>query len=156
MTAAGPRRRPRALLHAGSHSGSPMATRRGRERKNTLNETPINYPKSRDSSDPLGSVTDGRLRFPSGASNVTVHTELSTADLYRAGFECPLPSFRVEGGRRRDRVPLDLIPSIGASVGAARAARRDQSRWATWEGSAAFGWDYCSPRRVSTGLWARG
>jgi hypothetical protein len=87
-----------------------MATRRGRERKNTLNETPINYPKSRDSSDPLGSVTDGRLRFPSGASNVTVHTELSTADLYRAGFECPLPSVRVEGGAVAIECPWTLHP----------------------------------------------
>jgi hypothetical protein len=121
-----------------------------------LNETPINYPKSRDSSDPLGSVTDGRLRFPSGASNVTVHTDLSTADLYRAGFEGPLPSVRVEGAPSRSSTPGPCIPSIGASVGAARAARRDHSRWATWEGSAAFAWDYCSPQRTSTGLRAHG
>ena len=63
-----------------------------------MKETPANAAKSRDFSAPLGSVTAGRLRFLSGASNVTVHTDPSTADLYRARFEGPLPGVRVEGG----------------------------------------------------------
>jgi hypothetical protein len=54
---------------------------------NNMNETPIDHPKSRESSAPLGSVTHGSLRFLRGASNVTVHTDPSTADLYHARFE---------------------------------------------------------------------
>jgi hypothetical protein len=52
-----------------------------------MKETPANAARSRDFSAPLGSVTAGRLRFLSGASNVTVHTDPSTADLYHARFE---------------------------------------------------------------------
>ena len=75
-----------------------------------MNETPINYPKSRDSSDLLGSVTDGRLGFLSGASNVTIYADLSIADLYRAGFDGPLPSVRVEGKPSRSSTPWPLNP----------------------------------------------
>jgi hypothetical protein len=63
-----------------------------------MNETPVNYQRRRDSSAPLGSATHGHLRVPTGASNVTVHTDPSAADLYRARFEGPPPSVRVEVG----------------------------------------------------------
>ena len=62
------------------------------EKENKMNETPIDYPKSRKFSAPLGSVRYGRLRFLSGASNVTVHTDPSTTDLYHARFEGSLDS----------------------------------------------------------------
>jgi hypothetical protein len=75
-----------------------------------MNETPINNPKSREPSAPLGSVTDGRLRFLRGASNVTIHTDPSTADLYRARFEGPLPSVWVEGGDVAIEYPWTLHP----------------------------------------------
>jgi hypothetical protein len=75
-----------------------------------MNETPANVPRSRDFSAPLGSVTHGRLRFLSGASNVTVHTDPSTADLYRARFEGPPPSVRVEGGAVAVEYPWTLHP----------------------------------------------
>lgn len=75
-----------------------------------MKETPANAPRSRDFSAPLGSVTDGRLRFLSGASNVTVHTDPSTADLYRARFEGPLPGVRVEGGAVAVEYPWTLHP----------------------------------------------
>ena len=80
------------------------------EKENKMNETPIDYPKSRKFSAPLGSVRYGRLRFLSGASNVTVHTDPSTADLYRARFEGPLPSVRVEGGAVAIEYPWTLHP----------------------------------------------
>ena len=75
-----------------------------------MNETPANAPRSRDFSAPHGSVTDGRLRFLSGASNVTVHTDSSTAYLYRARFEGPLPGVRVEGSAVAVEYPLTLHP----------------------------------------------
>ena len=75
-----------------------------------MKETPANAPRSRDSSAPLGSVTAGRLRFLSGASNVTVRTDPSTADLYRARFEGPLPGVRVEGGAVAVGYPWTLHP----------------------------------------------
>ena len=52
-----------------------------------MNETTANDPRKRDFAAPLDSITHGRLRFLSGASNVTVHTDPSTADLYHARFE---------------------------------------------------------------------
>jgi hypothetical protein len=75
-----------------------------------MNETPINNQKSRESSAPLGSVTDGRLRFMRGASNVTIHTDPSTADLYRVRFEGLLPSVWVEGGDVAIEYPWTLHP----------------------------------------------
>jgi len=69
-----------------------MATRHRRDRENNMNETPIDHPKSMESSAPLDSVRTGRLRFLSGASNVTVHTDPSTTDLYHARFEGSLDS----------------------------------------------------------------
>ncbi len=75
-----------------------------------MNETPVNDPRSRGSSAPLGSATDWRLRFLSGASNATVHADLSTADLYRACFEGPRPSVRVEGGVVAIKYPRTLHP----------------------------------------------
>ena len=87
-----------------------MAMKRRRERENNVNETPINAPKSRESSTPLGSVTHGSLRFLSGASNVTVHTDPSTADLYRARFEGVVPRVRLEGGAVAVEYPWTLHP----------------------------------------------
>lgn len=84
--------------------------KRRRESENNVNETPLNAPKSRESSTPLGSVTHGSLRFLRGASNVTVHTDPSTADLYRARFEGPLPGVRIEGGTLAVEYPWTLHP----------------------------------------------
>ena len=47
---------------------------------------------------PLGSITGGRLEFVRGASNVTIHTDHATADLYHARSEGPEPTVRAEGG----------------------------------------------------------
>lgn len=47
---------------------------------------------------PLGLVRSGRLRFVRGASNVTIYANSSMGALYRAHFEGPVPSVRVEGG----------------------------------------------------------
>jgi hypothetical protein len=84
--------------------------KRRRESENNVNETSLNAPKSRESSTPLGSVTHGSLRFLRGASNVTVHTDPSTADLYRARFEGPLPGVRIEGGTLAVEYPWTLHP----------------------------------------------
>ncbi len=59
---------------------------------------------------PLGSITSGRLEFVRGAANVTIRTDLSTADLYRARFEGPPPSVRVEGGAVSVKYPWTLHP----------------------------------------------
>ncbi len=59
---------------------------------------------------PLGPITGGRLEFVRGAANVTIRTDLSTADLYRARFEGPLPSVRVEGGAVSVKYPWTLHP----------------------------------------------
>src|SRR5215204_5272641 len=47
---------------------------------------------------PLGAITGGRLEFVRGASNVTIHTDYATANLYHARFEGPEPHVRAEGG----------------------------------------------------------
>ncbi len=75
-----------------------------------MNGARNNVPRSKAYSTPLGSVTDGRLRFLSGASNVTVHTDPSTADLYRARFEGMVPGVRVEGGAVAVEYPWTLHP----------------------------------------------
>ena len=75
-----------------------------------MNELTIYGPKSRDSSTPLGSATSGHLRFVRGASNVTIHRDPSTDDLYRARFEGPLPEARAEGGIVTIKYPRTLHP----------------------------------------------
>jgi hypothetical protein len=75
-----------------------------------MKETPANAARSRDFSAPLGSVTDGRLQFLSGASSVTVHTDPSTVDLYRARFEGVVPDVRAEGGAVAVEYPWTLHP----------------------------------------------
>ena len=59
----------------------------------------------RDFSAPLGSATSGRLIFSSGASNVTVHADPTTEDLYRARFEGNVPTLGVQGGTVTVRYP---------------------------------------------------
>src|SRR3712207_4006547 len=76
----------------------PQVTRQGRESVNNMNETPANAPRSSDSSGPLDSITHGRLRFLSGASNVTVHADPSGGGLYRSRFEGVVPEVWTEGG----------------------------------------------------------
>jgi len=46
----------------------------------------------------LGSLSSGHLLFVSGASNVTIHADLSMEDLYRARFKGQVPIVRVKGG----------------------------------------------------------
>ena len=75
-----------------------QVTRQGRESMNNMNETPANVPRSSDSSGPLDSITHGRLRFLSGASNVTVHADPSGGGLYRSRFEGVVPEVWTEGG----------------------------------------------------------
>jgi hypothetical protein len=87
-----------------------MFTRQEREKESNMNEMPANNRRSRDSSAPLGSATDGRLRFLSGASNLTVHADPSIADLYRARFEGTAPGVRVEGGAVAIKYPRTLHP----------------------------------------------
>ena len=47
---------------------------------------------------PLGSITGGHLEFVRGASNVTIHTDYATANLYHARCKGPEPRVRAEGG----------------------------------------------------------
>jgi hypothetical protein len=47
---------------------------------------------------PLGSAKSGRLEFVRGAANITLHVGSGMEDLYRARFDGPVPSVRVEGG----------------------------------------------------------
>ncbi|HKH38370.1 MAG TPA: hypothetical protein VKA82_14515, partial [Rubrobacter sp.] len=47
----------------------------------------------------------GRLIFSSGASNVTVHADPTTEDLYRARFEGNVPTLGVQGGTVTVRYP---------------------------------------------------
>ena len=65
---------------------------------NNVNETAANLPRSSDSSAPLDSITHGRLRSLSGASNVTVHADPSGGGLYRSRFEGVVPEVWTEGG----------------------------------------------------------
>ncbi len=60
---------------------------------------------SRDFTAPLGSATSGRLVFVSGASNVTIDTDPTTEDLYRARFEGHVPTVGVRGGTVTVRYP---------------------------------------------------
>lgn len=60
---------------------------------------------SRDFSAPLGSATSGRLIFVSGASNVAIHADRTTKELYRARFEGHVPSVGVRGGAVTVRYP---------------------------------------------------
>ena len=75
-----------------------------------MNETPVNVPRSSDSSAPLDSITHGRLRFLSGASNVTVHADPSTGGLYRSRFEGVVPEVWTEGGVVNIRYPRFFHP----------------------------------------------
>ncbi len=53
---------------------------------------------SRDLAEPLGSATSGRLVFTSGASGVALQADPALPDLFRAHFEDPIPSVRVQDG----------------------------------------------------------
>ena len=58
---------------------------------------------------PLGSAKSGRLRFPSGASRVTVRADPSMADLYHARFAGQAPRVGAKDGTvtiRHPRTPL--------------------------------------------------
>src|SRR5215213_2471611 len=88
----------------------PPVTRQRREREDNMNETPVNVPRSSDSSAPLDSITHGRLRFLSGASNVTVHADPSTGGLYRSRFEGVVPEVWTEGGVVNIRYPRFFHP----------------------------------------------
>jgi DNA-binding MarR family transcriptional regulator len=46
---------------------------------------------------PLNGLTDGRLVFASGASNVAIRGDTSLTDLYRARFEGTSPTIQVQG-----------------------------------------------------------
>ncbi len=54
---------------------------------------------------PLGPITGGRLEFVRGASNVTIHADLTTKNLYRARFEGHVPNVGVQGGAVTIRYP---------------------------------------------------
>jgi hypothetical protein len=54
--------------------------------------------EKREHAAPLGSETSGRLEFVRGAANVSIRAVAATADLYRARFDGPVPSVRVERG----------------------------------------------------------
>ena len=47
---------------------------------------------------PLGQVISGRLVVRPKAARLTVHGDPSTSDLYRASFDSPAPSVKVQGG----------------------------------------------------------
>jgi DNA-binding MarR family transcriptional regulator len=73
---------------------------------------------------PLGSVTEGLLRFTAGAAKVALGAEADPDELYRGRFERFTPDIRVKGGtitvdasrsrpgRRRVEGRLDLNPTI--------------------------------------------
>lgn len=73
---------------------------------------------------PLGSVTQGLLRFTAGAAKVALGAEVTSDDLYRGRFERFRPEIKVKGGtvtvaagpsrfgRRRVEGRLDLNPTI--------------------------------------------
>jgi hypothetical protein len=75
-----------------------------------MNETTANDPRKRDFAAPLDSITHGRLRFLSGASNVTVHADPSTGGLYRSRFEGVVPEVWTEGGVVNIRYPRFFHP----------------------------------------------
>jgi hypothetical protein len=54
---------------------------------------------------PLGSITGGRLEFGRGAASVTIRTDPSMADLFRAHFEGPAPCVQSEDGPVTIRYP---------------------------------------------------
>jgi hypothetical protein len=58
---------------------------------------------------PLGSLRSGRLVFASGASRVTVRTDPSMANLYRARFEGRAPRVEAEDGTVTIRYPRFLL-----------------------------------------------
>ena len=70
-----------------------------------MNETTANDPRKRDFAAPLDSITHGRLRFLSGASNVIVHADPSTGGLYRSRFEGVVPEVWTEDGVVNIRYP---------------------------------------------------
>jgi hypothetical protein len=47
---------------------------------------------------PLGQVTSGRLVVRPNAAHLTIHGDPSMSDLYRASFDSPAPSVKVQGG----------------------------------------------------------
>jgi uncharacterized protein (TIGR02246 family) len=47
---------------------------------------------------PLGQATSGRLVFKPGAARLTVRGDPAMTDLYRASFDTPAPTVRVQGG----------------------------------------------------------
>lgn len=61
--------------------------------------------ESHDFSAPLGGVTQGLLRFASGASRLTLHVDASMPELFRARFVGPVPEVRVQNGTLTFRHP---------------------------------------------------
>jgi hypothetical protein len=70
-----------------------------------MNGTAANDPRNRDFVAPLGSLASGHLRFMRGASDVIIHVDPSTGDLYRACFEGAVPEVWTEGGVVNIRYP---------------------------------------------------
>jgi len=70
-----------------------------------MNGTAANDPRNRDFAAPLGSLASGHLRFMRGASDVIIHVDPLTGDLYRACFEGAVPEVWTEGGVVNIRYP---------------------------------------------------
>ena len=75
-----------------------------------MSETPANDPRSGDFAAPLGSLASGRLRFLRGASDVIVHADYSTGDLYHSHFGGVAPEVWTEGGVVNIRYPRFFHP----------------------------------------------
>jgi hypothetical protein len=75
-----------------------------------MNGTAANDPRNRDFAAPLGSLASGHLRFMRGASDVIIHADPSTGDLYRACFEGAVPEIWTEGGVVNIRYPRFYHP----------------------------------------------
>ena len=75
-----------------------------------MSETPANGPRSGDFAAPLGSLASGRLRFLRGASDVIVHADYSTGDLYHSHFGGVAPEVWTEGGVVNIRYPRFFHP----------------------------------------------
>jgi hypothetical protein len=64
----------------------------------------------KDYTAPLGSVTNGRLQFVRGASNVTLHVDSSMGDLYRVSFDGLLTEVHAQDGAVIIRYPRTFHP----------------------------------------------
>jgi uncharacterized protein (TIGR02246 family) len=81
--------------------------------------------RDRELAAPLGQATSGRLVLKPGAARLTVRGDPTMTDLYRASFDSPAPTVRVQGG-----TSPSTTPALPGSATCARCSARDRAaRW---------------------------